>query len=87
MIWINNGAQEFVYSSSMYICICKAVNDSAIKQAVSDGVSNFRDLSSRTGCGTQCGSCVKLAREVMDQALVDSGSPVSNVKLEVVSLA
>jgi bacterioferritin-associated ferredoxin len=69
----------------MYICICKAVNDAAIKKAVSDGVSNFRDLSSVTGCGTQCGSCINLAREVMDQALMDSGSPKSNVKLEIVS--
>jgi bacterioferritin-associated ferredoxin len=70
----------------MYVCICKAVNDTAIKKAVREGVSNFRDLSSRTGCGTQCGSCVKLAREVMDHALFQSGSPKSEVKLEVVSL-
>ncbi|MFC1688527.1 bacterioferritin-associated ferredoxin [Pseudomonadota bacterium] len=71
----------------MYICICKAVNDNAIKEAVSEGVSSFRDLSAKTGCGTQCGSCVKLAREVMDQALLDIGSPKSDVKLEVVSRA
>ena len=70
----------------MYICICNAVNDTAIKNAVKEGVSNFRDLSLRTGCGTQCGSCVKLAREVMDLALIESGSPKSEVKLEVVSV-
>ncbi len=69
----------------MYVCICKAVNDTAIKTAVAEGISNFRDLSSRTGCGTQCGSCVKLARQVMDQALIEAGSPRSDVKLEVVS--
>ena len=69
----------------MYVCICKAVNETAIKKAVSEGVSNFRDLSSRTGCGTQCGSCVKLAREVMDQALFEAGSPRTDVKLEMVS--
>jgi bacterioferritin-associated ferredoxin len=69
----------------MYVCICKAVNDTAIKNAVSEGVNNFRDLSSRTGCGTQCGSCVKLAREVMDRALFEAGSPKSDVKLGVVS--
>ena len=71
----------------MYVCICKAVNDTAIKDAVSEGVNNFRDLSSRTGCGTQCGCCISLAREVMDQALVDAGSPRSEVRLEVVSQA
>ena len=69
----------------MYICICKAVSDSAIWQSVSEGVSSFRDLSSRTGCGTQCGSCVQLAREVMDRALSEADSPLSKLELEVVS--
>ena len=68
----------------MYICICHAVNDSAIRQAVQAGVNSFRDLSARTGCGTQCGSCVKLAREVMDQALTEVGLPLSSVELQVV---
>jgi len=69
----------------MYICICHAVNNSAIRKAVMDGVNSFRDLSARTGCGTQCGSCIKLAREVMDQALIEAGSPRSAVELKVVS--
>jgi len=69
----------------MYICICHAVNDSAIRKAVKAGVNSFRDLSARTGCGTQCGSCVKLAREVMDQALIETGAPRSAVELQVVS--
>lgn len=71
----------------MYICICKAVNDAAIKNAVSEGIKNFRDLSSATGCGTQCGSCIKFARDVLDQALLDAGSPKSSVNLAVVSNA
>jgi bacterioferritin-associated ferredoxin len=66
----------------MYVCICNAVNESAIRQAVEDGVRSFRGLSLKTGCGTQCGSCVKLAREVLDKALADTGSPKSMVKLQ-----
>jgi len=69
----------------MFVCICHAVNETAIRQVVKQGVSSFRDLSFATGCGTQCGSCVKLAREVMDQALVEAGSPKSAVELQVVS--
>jgi bacterioferritin-associated ferredoxin len=61
------------------------VNETAIKQAVRAGARSLRELSFATGCGTQCGSCVELAREVMDQALADSGSPKSTVELEVVS--
>ena len=68
----------------MYICICHAVNDSAIRAAVNEGVSSFRDLSTRTGCGTQCGSCVQLVREVMDQALTEAGSSPTAVELQVV---
>jgi bacterioferritin-associated ferredoxin len=69
----------------MYVCICNAVNESAIQQAVDAGVTSFRELSFITGCGTQCGSCVKLAREVMDKALTKGGAPVSSVELQFVS--
>jgi bacterioferritin-associated ferredoxin len=71
----------------MYICICKAVNETAIRRLVNEGVNGFRDLSVRTGCGTQCGSCINLAREVMDRMLAEAGSPLSKVELEVVSSA
>ena len=61
----------------MYICICHAVPESRIRQAVNEGVSDFRELSFRTGG-------VKLAREVMDDALAESGAPKSAVSLKVV---
>jgi bacterioferritin-associated ferredoxin len=67
----------------MYICICHAVSDSAIRHAVEEGVNNFRDLSFRTGCGTQCGSCVQQAREIMDQTLEELGQERSKVSLEI----
>ena len=69
----------------MFVCICHAVSDSAIRDAVGEGINNFRDLSFKTGCGTQCGSCVQLARQVMDEALAQGGSPASEVKLQFVS--
>jgi len=59
----------------MYVCICNAVKESAIQQAVDDGATSFRDLITMTGCGTQCGSCVKLAREVLDSALAKGERP------------
>jgi len=48
-------------------------------------VASIRELSARTGCGTQCGSCVKMARQVMDQALKDEGAPRSPVELQFAS--
>ena len=69
----------------MYICICHAVTDSAIREAVNDGVTSFRHLSFETGCGTQCGSCVPQARQIMDETLLDSGLLASRLELEFVS--
>jgi bacterioferritin-associated ferredoxin len=69
----------------MFICICKAVTDSAIRRAVNEGARSLRDLSANTGCSTQCGRCVSMAREVLDTALADIGSPKSPVELEIVS--
>ncbi|NCF63333.1 MAG: bacterioferritin [Gammaproteobacteria bacterium] len=71
----------------MFVCICQAVNDSAIRQAVTEGVSTFRDLSKRTGCGKQCGSCVEQAREVLDRAIAESTRPNPAPVLQVVAQA
>jgi bacterioferritin-associated ferredoxin len=71
----------------MYICICHAVTDSTIRQAVRRGASSFRELSFDTGCGTQCGSCVSQVREVMSGALAELGLAASQEKLRIVSTA
>ena len=71
----------------MYICICQAVTDGAIRKAVEAGASSFRDLSVETGCGRQCGSCVRQARDIMDQALADNGAPPARTRLQVISAA
>jgi bacterioferritin-associated ferredoxin len=71
----------------MYICVCHAVTNSAINQAVNNGAASFRDLSFATGCGTQCGSCITQARQVMDEALSEQGLAQAQVKLQVVSSA
>ena len=69
----------------MFICICHAVTDSDIHRAVGEGARSFHELSFRTGCGTQCGTCVPQAREIMANALADSGSPGPVISLQVVS--
>lgn len=53
----------------MYVCICNAVTDTDIRQAVDDGVRNFKQLRQATGCANTCGSCSKTAAEVLQQAL------------------
>ncbi len=69
----------------MYICICRAITHSAIHEFVSGGASSFRDLSTATGCGTQCGRCVAQVREVMNEALADQGLLASPEQLRVIA--
>lgn len=64
----------------MYICLCHAVTDHAIYEAVDRGVSSYSELAFSTGCGTQCGSCARSARELFDQARRER----DQVRLEVV---
>jgi bacterioferritin-associated ferredoxin len=69
----------------MYVCICHAVTDSDIRQAGAEGASSFRELSFRTGCGTQCGSCADLAREVMEETRSRPGAPAPLAGLRIVA--
>jgi len=56
-------------STAMYICLCHAVTDRAIYDAVDRGVSSYSELSFNTGCGMQCGSCARTARQIFHDAL------------------
>ena len=54
----------------MYVCVCKAVSDRAIRRAVrEDGVTSLRELARGHGLGTCCGKCVPQARELLGQVL------------------
>jgi len=52
----------------MYICVCKGITDSAIRQAVDNGAERMRDLKSCLGVTEQCGVCACHAKEVLEQA-------------------
>jgi bacterioferritin-associated ferredoxin len=52
----------------MYVCICNAVNEKSIQQAVAEGAQNVRDVRRCLGVGSQCGQCVRHAHEVIEQA-------------------
>ena len=51
----------------MYICICKGVTDSAIREAVYQGAERMRDLKTCLGVTGQCGKCACHTKEVLDQ--------------------
>ena len=53
----------------MYVCICKQVTDSDIKQAVDNGVKSMRVLKSRLPLGENCGKCYPVACQIFRQSL------------------
>jgi bacterioferritin-associated ferredoxin len=52
----------------MYVCVCHAVTDRAIREAARRGVGTLEQLAAETGVGTCCGSCRTLAVEILDDA-------------------
>ncbi|MBF9001312.1 (2Fe-2S)-binding protein [Vibrio nitrifigilis] len=52
----------------MYVCLCHAVSDKKIRQlAVEQGVTDIRGIKKCTALGTQCGRCVRQAKEILEQ--------------------
>mgnify|MGYP003596084662 CR=1 FL=1 len=47
----------------MYICLCHAVTDRDIRQALEEGARGMRDLRKELKVGSQCGRCTCAARQ------------------------
>jgi len=69
----------------MYVCVCNAVTDSDIRNAVNNGVCSMRQLRQETGCASTCGCCRELAIEILRQTMADSRE--SRVELPVMQMA
>ncbi len=52
----------------MYVCVCKAVNERRIKEAVAEGARSMRELRAQLGVCSCCGKCGRHAREVLETA-------------------
>lgn len=50
----------------MYVCLCKAVTQQQLQQAVADG-HNYAEIRERLGVGTDCGCCGQLAKNMVRQ--------------------
>jgi len=56
----------------MYVCICKGITDQQIKDLVIEqGVGSMRELKKHLTLGSQCGTCVKSAQNIIDDTIVD----------------
>lgn len=57
----------------MYVCICAAVSDRQIKQAVRDGAGSLDELAACLGVGAGCGCCREMAAEILS---TETGAPL-----------
>ncbi|GIU28473.1 bacterioferritin-associated ferredoxin [Shewanella schlegeliana] len=49
----------------MYVCLCHAITDTQIKEAVSQGDMSLADVKKRLGVANQCGKCAKMATQII----------------------
>jgi bacterioferritin-associated ferredoxin len=52
----------------MYVCVCRAVTDRQLCQAIAEGAGDLRGLRERLGLGSACGRCLPEARRLLKQA-------------------
>jgi bacterioferritin-associated ferredoxin len=55
----------------MYVCVCNAVTERDIHDAVENGVQNMNQLTRTTGCSSTCGSCQDMAAEILADAMAE----------------
>ncbi|CAM3864998.1 (2Fe-2S)-binding protein [Vibrio aquimaris] len=52
----------------MYVCLCHGVSDKKIKQLVlEEGLTDIKQIKKCTALGSQCGKCVKMAKEILTE--------------------
>lgn len=55
----------------MYICLCNAITESQIKDRMGDQNLSASDLRLKLGIGTECGSCIAVALELIKEKQVE----------------
>ncbi len=60
----------------MYVCLCHGISDKKLqKLAIEDGVSSMREIRQCTSLGSQCGKCVKQAKQILSETQMDQLAP------------
>lgn len=60
----------------MYVCVCQAVREAEVRQAVAAGARDVEALAEALGVCTGCGSCRGLV-----EALIDEDAPAVELPL------
>ena len=58
----------------MYVCLCKGITDTQIREAVQQGANSLKDVRNTLGVTSQCGKCGILTREILRETVLDNSS-------------
>ena len=64
----------------MYVCMCKALCDKRIREAIEGGATTVAAVGRACGAGTDCGSCVDHIADMIE-AHEDDRHPAGRVSL------
>ncbi|PHR92897.1 MAG: (2Fe-2S)-binding protein [Robiginitomaculum sp.] len=49
----------------MIVCICRNINDKAVRDAVGSGARRAKDVQAFHGCSFNCGMCKPMINEII----------------------
>jgi bacterioferritin-associated ferredoxin len=61
----------------MYVCLCKGITDTQIKNAIYDGATTVGKLRKQLGVTGQCGKCSTMTKQIVEEtlSLTNNGHP------------
>jgi len=62
--------------AAVYVCLCNGVTDRDIRQAAEAGCRSVPELTMRTGAGANCGSCLEMAAQLLEDARATAAFPL-----------
>jgi bacterioferritin-associated ferredoxin len=61
----------------MFVCICRAVTDRQIRNAIAGGARSMRELREKLGVCSDCGKCGPCAKEMLSEQLPIAARPAA----------
>lgn len=58
----------------MYVCICNSITSKKIEKAVSNGISNTKNIYSYYNCSPKCGKCISYMEDLINNKTTLSNS-------------
>jgi bacterioferritin-associated ferredoxin len=53
----------------MYVCVCNAIKDSQVRQALQEGKSSISALRQHLACESRCGKCTGTMQNMLKEYL------------------